>query len=257
MPPRALARFVKREIPVNELQPFGPDGSLDTSQTEERAIEAETVELGFNAMKTDRIATACLYDVLHDCDWNDNDDIIRAGLATFWSSCKGRSILLDRFGREEFDLDICCTHVTRRTAPPHHMSLVHMDYPAHFSFDQLYGEWSERWRDILTDDTKESLHRRTLLGVLTVWVATTPVQNYPLWVAAPVPQDECTIYKVGKRERHSVGVYYNERMKWYCFGQMKPFQAWIFDTQHNPHVAVDLGSQGGRQSFEARCLVFC
>ena len=164
--PRALARFVKRGIPVNELQPFGPDGSLDTYQTEERLIEAETVELGFNAMKTDRIATACLYDILQDCDWNNNDDIIRVGLTRFWSSYKGRSILLDRFGREElFDLDICCTHVTRRTAPPHHMSLVHLDYPAHFSYDQLYREWSERWKGILTDDMKERLHRKTLCSV--------------------------------------------------------------------------------------------
>ena len=57
--------------------------------------------------------------------------------------------------------------------------------------------------------------------------------------------------------RHSVGVHFNKEILWYHAPTMCWGDAWAFDTQHSPHVAVDLGRHPTfvRHSAEVRSLI--
>lgn len=180
--------------------------------------------------------------------------MLRHQLCNFWKSTEGLAILKARFGDDAQTVEAFPTHVTRRRAPPDHLSLVHIDYPLSFNLNDLYSEWKSRWKDILPPDM---CARYKLVGVLTVWIVLDhKVTNFHLCVAArqTKTQNDVVAYKVGGK-RHSVGVYYDDAMPWYACPCMKPFDTWIFDTQRTPHCAIDLGGNGRRVSVEIRCLV--
>ena len=106
--------------------------------------------------------------------------------------------------------------MTRRTAPPHHINLVHIDYPENFGLSDLWQEWLSRWCPLqsqleLPDDndnhegassSSSSLFVRNhrLCGVLTVWVLLSASDApCPLWVVdtCTVTKDMVAVYKVG------------------------------------------------------------
>jgi hypothetical protein len=138
------------------------------------------------------------------------------------------------------------------------MELVHIDYHASHSLDTLWHELQGRWESILPPDFVKNYKLR---GVLTVWVALSDVTDFPLWVAdaATVNHNKGTVvYQIGRRS--SVGVYYDRNIVWSTVKDMKRCDAWIFDTQQSPHVAVSLppsnrGKAVGRKSAEVHCLV--
>jgi hypothetical protein len=244
---QGTARFVKKDLD-ERLRPFTKKG-LNVAHTVEKAIRANAIDVGYDGMGKQGFAATSLRAYLDDCSC-DNDEELRGALINFWKSPEGLGILRARFGSTHFQ--VFPTHATRRQAPPDHMPLVHIDYPKDYNLEDIYREWACRWEGILPSDLTVNYK---LKGVLTVWVALSDVSNFPLWVAdaSTVIADETVVYKVGRRS--SVGVYYNETTQWYTAPKMNPFDAWIFDTQHNPHVSVDLHSTSERRSVEVRCLV--
>lgn len=250
----AKAWFVRRDVEKDELQPFTKDGVINSLHTEAKIIRLEPVCIGSivdnGAINGDGgfSATASLQSYF--CNFPlDDDDVLRQRLSAFWESPNGLALLQARFGQDAMrNAKVFPTHVTRRNAPPDHLSLVHIDYPPSFSVRDLYREWQSRWKNILPSNICET----RLLGVLTVWIALNKVTNFPLCVAV-AKQKDTVVYKA---KRHSVGVYFGDDMSWYTCPNMKKFDAWIFDTQHSPHCAIDLLNGGGsRVSVEVRCLV--
>jgi len=241
---QGTAHYVRKDI-SGPLKPFTEQG-FNTSYTEERLITARRIEIGYDGMKTQGFATTSLRHYLHGSIEDDNQ--LRQDLMCFWKSQEGRSLLRSRFGSS--NLQVFPTHVTRRRAPPDQLNLVHIDYPAQHNVQSLYQEWSSRWNAILPPNFVDSY---MLHGVLTVWIALSSVTNFPLLVADASTASDTVIYSVGKRS--SVGVYHDDNIQWYTVPEMKPFDAWIFDTQCNPHVAIDLQSKGCRTSVEVRCLI--
>jgi len=245
------AWFVRREIDTEQLRPFTEQGDVNFSQTEQRIIEPRPVDIGKVVLngRNGFAATTSLQSYFFN--GTSDDAMIRQTLCGFWKSPEGLGLLRARFGNAAGDLNVFPTHVTRRKAPPDHLSLVHIDYPSSYDLKDLYSEWQSRWKDILPLNIYTDYK---LKGVLTVWMALKNVTNFPLCVAASTRNDVVT-YKVGGK-KHSVGVYYDEQMQWYVSPSMKPFDAWVFDTQHIPHCAIDIaGGDGNRVSIEVRCLV--
>jgi hypothetical protein len=265
---QSTAHFVKRNI-EEPLVPFlEANHDLNLAHTEERLIAARRINVGhLETIQTQGFAAVNLQEFfLNDCDCED-DDQLRNALGKFWRSSVGKTIMGNRFGASANELHIFPTHVTRRKAPPDHMALVHIDYPATHDMETLWREWQGRWQNILPTDFTGCYKLR---GVLTVWVAVSNVTDYPLWVAdaetvSAENNNGTVVYKVGSSNRSSVGVYYDPNIVWYTVEDMKRYDAWIFDTQRNPHVAVSLQQQqqqrrGGtgttsRRSAEVRCLV--
>lgn len=115
----------------------------------------------------------------------------------------------------------------------------------------LVSEMAQSLEDILPRHICTNFR---LKGALTVWMILPQVSNFPLCIADLKKWENLVVYRVGEK-KHSVGVHFDEHMRWYVCPRMKAFDAWIFDTQHAPHCAVDLCSDGSRVSIEVRCLV--
>lgn len=247
------AWFVRNSIDRDKLQLFTDEGDLKICQIEQKSIRPTPVGLGAivnNSPNGGFAATLSLHS--HFCDSTlDDDNMIRQKLCSFWESPEGNTLLRARFGDSSGDLNVFPTHVTRRNAPPDHLSLVHIDYPSWYGLSDLYREWHNRWKDIIPRDICTNFR---LKGVLTVWMALQQVSNFPLCIADLQKSDNLVVYRVGEK-KHSVGVHFDERMRWYVCPRMKAFDAWIFDTQHTPHCSVDLCGDGSRVSIEVRCLV--
>lgn len=249
---QGAAWFVRRDVYNDKLCPFTDEGEINHSHTEERIVRPSPIGVGslVHNDETGFAATASLQSYFCNVALDD-DDVLRQQLDNFWKSSKGLALLQARFGQGFTDLRVFPTHVTRRRAPPDHLSLVHIDYPSSFDLNTLYQEWGSRWKDILPPDICATCKLR---GVLTVWMALENVTNFPLCVGSGQKADDTVLYKVGGK-RHSVGVYFDDNVSWYACPSMKPFDAWIFDTQHTPHCSIDLGGNGSRVSVEIRCLV--
>lgn len=244
MSTQGTAYFVRKGT-SEPLKPF-IDQAVNDLHIEEKHITARSIETGYNGMKTQGFATTSLRNILGGCI--EDDDKLRRDLLDFWRSEVGRTIVETRYGSP--GLEVFPTHVTRRRAPPDQLNLVHIDYSAQHTLRSLYQEWSKRWNALLPPNFVDNYK---LEGVLTVWIALSHVTNFPLLLADASTVSDTVLYKVGKRS--SVGVYYDDRIQWYAIPEMDLFDAWIFDTQHNPHVAIDLQSKGSRRSAEVRCLV--
>lgn len=247
---KGTAWFVRRDVDKRNLHPITEQGGINFSQTEEQIIQPVPVDIigaivhgGANGFA----ATTSLESYFCHGTF-DSDNVIRQKLCDFWKSPEGAAILRARFGDVADDLKVFPTHVTRRSAPPDHLSLIHIDYPSSYDLKDLYSEWKTRWNGILPHD----ICNYRLKGVLTVWIAQKEVTNFPLCVAT-TSANNTVVYRVGGK-KHSVGVYHDEDMQWHVCPRMKPFDAWIFDTQHTPHCAIDLGGDGSRVSVEVRCL---
>ena len=296
----ATAFFVQRFIPKKELQPFLASGELNQAQMEKRMLGARSVCVGQDFIQTRGFACLSLgpyFDkkiqqeasVVSQNNIFDNknpaslpdDAMIRRAVDSFWKSPQGCRILEQRFGvnnnphndTNQTQLRVLATHITRRTAPPNHISLAHVDYPVDYNLKNLWHEWSNRWEPLLlnknNEDSNAFVNSHRLCGVLTVWILLSPRYKdtkYPLWIAdaSTVGKDDSVVYRVGRRS--SVGVHYSPHTTWYHAPDMQPYDAWIFDTQCNPHVAVtttacledekDYGDASPcRKSAEVRCLV--
>ncbi|CAJ1935188.1 unnamed protein product [Cylindrotheca closterium] len=278
------------------LQPFINGGSLDESIVERHEIEAIPLDCNANdniilyqqSFEQKGMIRVNLAEYLkqhfvscqdREGDGKQDDDSgIRSAASDFLRSDQGQSLLLARFAQSTVSKSsqqqwhIRPTHVTHRTVPPDGMSLVHIDYPQTTSLGQLTSEWWRKWEPLLSDlgNSPEQLERRfVLVGVVTLWVflpqdRNDQLQDHPLLVADTSTlshENDTTTYQVvgSKTTRHSVGVFYNPSMKWYhaTSPNMTWGDAWLFDTQKNPHVSVNLmdNLDFRRQSCEVRCLI--
>lgn len=256
-------------------QPFTDTGELNDVQVHEHDISAQPMEMGVvHHMAEKGLATVSLshllnkYDVTISSSLTD-DSSVRRMVQEFWSSPQGTALLHQRFGDGAMNDDVSYvalpTHVTRRRAPPDHLSLVHIDYPHDITLPDLLCEWQSRWSSILPMDDLLQLptQQESFVGVMTLWIVLSDdvVTNYPLWVAdaSTVPATACYPYKVGGR-RTSVGISNHHHLQFYTVPGMQYGDAWVFDTCRSPHVAVNTPWTGGnnsgvRESMEIRSLI--
>jgi hypothetical protein len=215
---------------------------------------------------------------------------LREAVHAFWNG-EGAQLLDARFGhnsscsqqsaslhqRAAASRLVLPTHVTERRAPPDAMRLAHIDYPPSIGLEQLASEWWSRWRACCAEHNvaspQELAGRYHLAGVVTLWMCLSEsIQDQPLLVAdaATVSHEDLTVYAVQRSSRphhqprelsaaarHSVGVHFNPKIEWHHVPAMCWGDAWAFDTQRSPHVAVDLGRHPTfvRHSAEVRSLI--
>jgi len=175
---------------------------------------------------------------------------IREVAEEFWTNRSyGQELCRRRFGCDAEGCIIVPTHVTFRAVPPNGMSLAHIDYDQNMPLETLATEWWGRWKGYFEDRNSSSpaeiSAKFDLIGVVTLWICLQwedngVIQNYPLLVgdATSVKDDDKVVYSVGTK--HSVGVIYNENIRWYHSPGMVWGDVWAFDTRCTPHVAADL-----------------
>lgn len=263
------------------------NGCLDRSVTESRGIQAQPLTRDDGPEQFAVRGCAAISLGRSTAIPNDDDNALRKMIVEFletnemWRHLQARYFDYQFLAKQQHDISLFPTHVTRRTVPPDGMPLVHIDYltttelkhgSQDYTFSDLLHEWKSRWS--LLEGWKDNFAvDYNLLGVVTVWICLSSDQGYfPLCVAQavnhsdPAQKQMLRTYRV-KGKKHSVGVLYEADRTWYCQTNMTRGDAWLFDTQCSPHVAVDqrpcssIGTTGDarygglRESLEVRVLI--
>ena len=278
---------------------FGSNGNsfeLDLSKVHSRTILAKPMPLNARLDREGFARTNLrpfLLDVLQlEREEEDDDDAhahacltdtaLRQAVDRFWKSVQGRE-LLQQQGQDDSNcedhhacasssrdntsinkyLTVVPTHVTRRQAPPDHISFVHIDYPTTHSLSTLVREHFHKWSSLSSSllplprgilDLNGNAHnaryncRFRLEDVFTIWVCLSPnLVDYPLFIAdkQSVSVSSTFVYPVGScganKKRHSVGVSHgdgNQALDWYHPFPMQLYDALVFDTRRCPHASA-------------------